>query len=249
MSNPFDLDSATPSSGPRATGPSGDFALDVAFSDGFEAAKRNFGPWLGAMVAAGVCIVVSVAACVLPAIAVVPVVAFGTYKITLEAVDGNAEFRTQFSGFDDFQGTWLSFGALLLMLLAVGFGMGAVTAPLSYSDTILVELGVINNMADAMLATIPIKLLGSAMSSAITVRFILAPFMMVDRGDGAYEAMINSWNLTGPVWLRLFGGYVALGLLNLIGLLACGVGIFFTTLVSYGGMASIYRQLTGTRRA
>ena len=249
MSNPFDLDSATPSSGPRATGPSGDFALDVAFSDGLEAAKRNAFPWMGAHLAGVLAVGVSFAMCVLPVIAVAPVVMFGIFKLSLQAVDGDAEFSTMFSGFNDFQGTWLSFGALLLMFMGIGMGMLILTSPLQFSDLILVELGVINNMEDAALATIPIKLIGSLLSNLVTVRFMLAPFMMVDRGDGAYEAMVNSWNLTGPVWLRLFGANIALSLINLLGFLACGVGVLFTVLVMYGGQASIYRQLTGTRRA
>ena len=127
--------------------------------------------------------------------------------------------------------------------------MTILTAPLQFSDWILVGAGIINNMEDAQLATMPIKAIGSLLTSGVTVRFMLAPFMMVDRGDGAYEAMVNSWNLTGPVWLRVFGANLALSFINALGFLACGVGILFTVLVMYGGQASIYRQLTGTRRA
>jgi uncharacterized membrane protein len=72
---------------------------------------------------------------------------------------------------------------------------------------------------------------------------------VVDKGAGALDSMSMSWDLTRGrrgdlfvLWLLLFG-------LNLLGLLACCVGVFVTGPMTQIAIAWVYLRLTGQETA
>jgi uncharacterized membrane protein len=72
-------------------------------------------------------------------------------------------------------------------------------------------------------------------------------FVIAERGDGVGvgEALARSADLTrGHRW-QLFGLAIVLGLINLVGLIACFVGVLFTSGITLLAWAYAYRALNG----
>ena len=68
---------------------------------------------------------------------------------------------------------------------------------------------------------------------------------VLDKGMGPVEAMSHSWNLTrGHRWELLLLLIILFGV-NLLGLLACCVGIFVTSAMTYVACAWVYLRLSG----
>ena len=70
-------------------------------------------------------------------------------------------------------------------------------------------------------------------------------FLIVDRQLGPIASLKESWAITKGVRLTLLGFYIVLGLLNLAGLLALGIGLLVTMPVSSIACAYVYRKLAG----
>ncbi len=75
------------------------------------------------------------------------------------------------------------------------------------------------------------------------LRFQFASYFILDKDMGPIQALKASWAATkGEVW-DLFKLAIIVGLVNLLGLLALGVGIFVSAPVSLLAMAFVYRKL------
>ncbi len=68
-------------------------------------------------------------------------------------------------------------------------------------------------------------------------------FAVIDKKMMPVEAVRESYRLTRPHLLQLFLFTLALAVLNIVGLLALGVGLLVTIPVSLIAMASVYRKL------
>lgn len=78
---------------------------------------------------------------------------------------------------------------------------------------------------------------------------MFAPYLIVDRNLGPIEAMKESVRITkGHRW-QLFLFALALGLLNILGMLAIGIGLLVTVPVSVFAVAHVYRFLEGKAEA
>ncbi len=72
-------------------------------------------------------------------------------------------------------------------------------------------------------------------------------FVIAERGDdvGVIESLQRSGNITrGHRW-SLFGMAIVLFLVNIVGLLACGVGVIFTAGITLIAWSYLYRSLSG----
>ena len=73
--------------------------------------------------------------------------------------------------------------------------------------------------------------------------------VILDKGMGPVEAMGHSWNLSrGHRWDLLLFFLLVLGV-NLLGLLACCVGLFVTSAMTFLAWAWVYLRLTGQETA
>ncbi len=74
-------------------------------------------------------------------------------------------------------------------------------------------------------------------------RFQLAPYLVIDKGMGPFEAMRESWRITKGQTLNLIGYGFVLGVIGILGLLAAGIGIIVAQPVLWLAIVFIYRKL------
>ncbi|MCX6809199.1 MAG: DUF975 family protein [Candidatus Berkelbacteria bacterium] len=81
------------------------------------------------------------------------------------------------------------------------------------------------------------------------LKYSMFPYLVIDKGMGAVEAMQESSRLTmGHKW-QLFGFALLKGLIALAGLLALVVGLFLALPTTTIAQAKIYRDLQGLAKA
>lgn len=241
MSNPFE----TPTAAPGAITGGGDFDLSQTFREGWDAMSRNLGVWIVMFLVAGLVSVGSLLACLIPALLVWPVLSWGTTRFTLDALDGQAEVGTVFSGFNRVSDVWapmFTAGLLvgLAMLPGIVVSMVFQFAPLLLPDQ--EELGV-------QMITIGSTLVGSLINRVwdvvILSRLSLAMFLVVDKQLPALDAFNESWRLTSTCWGKSIVFTLAVMFVPFVGLLACCVGIIPAAVLVSASQASMYRQVAG----
>ena len=77
----------------------------------------------------------------------------------------------------------------------------------------------------------------------IWAKYGLFPFFIVDKKAGPIEALKAAGQATEGVCATLFGFFVICLLLNILGFLLLGIGLFFTAPTTLIAMAIIYRKL------
>lgn len=76
--------------------------------------------------------------------------------------------------------------------------------------------------------------------------FMLVVPLIVDRNLGPIEAISESWRMLAQHWFRVAVFYLVMGIIAGLGVLACGIGVFFTFSLLYVAFAVIYVRLTST---
>lgn len=78
----------------------------------------------------------------------------------------------------------------------------------------------------------------------LAVKFQFIDYFIVDKGQGPIEAVKSSWRITkGIKWQLFLFGLMIIGI-NLLGLLALGVGVIISYPVTALAQAYVYRKLT-----
>ena len=79
------------------------------------------------------------------------------------------------------------------------------------------------------------------------IKYHFYSYLIVDKNMGPLEALKKSGDITkGSKWQLFLLGF-ACGLVNLVGLLALGIGLFITIPVTMLAYAHVYRKLLGTK--
>ena len=79
----------------------------------------------------------------------------------------------------------------------------------------------------------------------LMVGYVFAPWFVLDRRVGFWEAMELSRHAVQPHWFELFGLVMMIILLNLLGALALGVGLLVTIPVSWCALTAAYAARVG----
>lgn len=79
----------------------------------------------------------------------------------------------------------------------------------------------------------------------ITIGFTFAYPLIVDRKLSGFDAVKLSFKAAFANFWRLLGMVLLTGFLNILGLLACYVGMFFVMPISYAAIAKAYEQVFG----
>ncbi len=80
-----------------------------------------------------------------------------------------------------------------------------------------------------------------------TCWFFTLPLIMDKRMDfGA--AMKASWRMVNKHWWQIFGLTILIGLVNMVGLLMCGVGLLFTMPIGFGAVMYAYETIFGDQK-
>ena len=79
----------------------------------------------------------------------------------------------------------------------------------------------------------------------LAVGFFLAPWFVLDRKAGFWEAMQLSRRGVRPYWFELFGLFLLIILVNLLGILALGVGLLVTLPVGWCALTAFFASRVG----
>ena len=80
----------------------------------------------------------------------------------------------------------------------------------------------------------------------LTIRFKFYPYVLIENEHLSITDVIkHTEKLTRGIFWQLFGFFIALSLLNVLGALAFGFGLIFTVPVSIFAVAHLYRKLAG----
>lgn len=213
---------------PASGGGAGDFSIQRALSDGWNATRNYFPLWLGVGIVGSLC-AGAAAITVIGAIVVVPVLVYGGIKFLLNMLDGRAQFNDLFSGFSNY-GSVLGRMLLLILLLAL-IGLA--------SESVLL----IGNFTDSGV----LQLVGSLIYLGATL-FVILPlsfstFFLVDQNMGATEALGASWRIARGKLGKLLLLTLVEMLIGVLGVLALVVGVIFSMTIAYAMLASAYRQM------
>jgi len=73
--------------------------------------------------------------------------------------------------------------------------------------------------------------------------------LIIDRQMDFWTAMKTSWKMVGKHWWLVFGLFVLVGLLNVVGVLLCCIGMLFTMPIGLGAMMYAYEIIFSSAEA
>lgn len=184
-------------------------------SDGLAAVFRNLLQVFGAVVVGVVAYFVSICTC-LGWIAILPVLMWGMYRFLLDLVDGRAEVSALWSGTRAFGHSFGSMWGIVLLYLVIMLPMIGAMGVLSVLGGALIPLGIDAGFGklDPITSSV-LSLVVTTIYGFLVVRFVFAPFLVVDRKTAVLDAFRDTWRATGPVWGKLVLLQLLLVLLNL----------------------------------
>ncbi len=157
-------------------------------------------------------------------------------------------------GKNDTQTALESIGALISFALSTIVTLGYIKVLLKLledkkpeiSDFFYFKSGIFSYIVASILLT-PLIFIGYILliipGIILSIRFSLVSYFIADKNMGPIDAIGASWNATKGQTLQLFlFGLANLGL-NILGLLALGIGLFITVPVSQTAMAYVYKKL------
>lgn len=220
----------SPTERPVLPGQAGRIDIGAAYGEGWRLCRRYFWSWLIATFIVGVLSILSVIALIIPFLIVGPALYWGLTRYLLDGLEERAEVNAVFSGFQQL-GT-----AVSGFLVFVGFSM-LVSIPGS----------VMSNAGELMENPI-LGFVGSIVSAVVgflSFRWSFAPFFIVDRGLGGWEAVQASWVATRGQWVTIIMFMLVSLPVMLLGLVALVVGVFPAAATVTFAWTAAYRQLVG----
>jgi uncharacterized membrane protein len=215
---------------PRLRQAGGQIDLGAAFREAWAALWPNLGLLIGAGIV-GALVSIAAVCTIVGIFLVLPVLAWGWWRLQLNVLDGTGEVKDQFAGFG-------SYGANLSGMM----GLGSLMLMIGLAGQSLQYLG-------QLLGSLPLMMVGVAASFAWSVivlpRLAFVWYFLVDQGLTPSEAVRACWDATtGQRLMCLLVGLVS-WLTILVGFLCLIVGVIPGALLASLMHAAVYRQLAG----
>ena len=83
----------------------------------------------------------------------------------------------------------------------------------------------------------------------LSINWMFTLPLIIDRRLDFWTAMTTSWRQVMRHWWSLFGLVLLAGLVNIAGMLCCGVGVLFTMPIVFGALVLAYEIIFGPRDA
>jgi hypothetical protein len=90
---------------------------------------------------------------------------------------------------------------------------------------------------------LPVFLICLVPTIYLQVRWIFTLPLIIDKQMNFWTAMKTSWKMVGKHWWQVFGLVILIGLVNIVGVLACCVGALFTAPIGYGALMYAYETI------
>jgi hypothetical protein len=219
-----------------------DYEVDIAstISRGWAVYKANFGICLGATLLIMIC---NQVAGFVPIVGIIASLILqgpllgGLYYFFIKLVRGeSAGIGDAFSGFS--AKFWRLCGSFLLMILVVYLFFIPAAAYFLVTSGSGNEFGPIFWILGA---------LGAVGAVYFGVAFGFALPLCVDLGFGPLDSLRVSRRVVSMHWFSLFGLLVVTSLIVALGLLACCIGVIFTTPILYAAYMQAYEDIFGAR--
>ena len=97
----------------------------------------------------------------------------------------------------------------------------------------------------AIFSTLPIMLVCMIPVTYLAVNWLFTLPLIIDRQMKFWPAMKASWKKVHQHWWQLLGFTIVIGLLNLAGVCACCIGVFFTIPIGTAAMMFAYETIFG----
>ncbi len=231
-----------------------DYDVDIgeAISHSWEAFKRNAGLLIGASVVAYLvliaCNIIPIVSLILPWLLTGPLMG-GLWQLYINSARGDElRFGDAFSGFGPRFGSL--FGTYMVSSLLTGVCMipAAIVAVIFLVVPIQAASQTGSPPDISMGAIIALIVTGLPAFLAImylSVAWMFALPLVSDKGMGFWAAMNLSRKMVNKHWWLTFALMFVCGLLSVVGLLACGVGMLVTAPVAFGAFGWHYQKLFG----
>lgn len=226
------------------------FSNKEAIKFGWEKMKANFWFFVGAILTTfAITLIINMIIPILGSL-IGMFLSLGLYLIALTIHDGGKpKFTDLFSGFKFF----LKYlGALIILGLIIGIGIGiiALTIILTIGASVSFALAAKSSLISlvpipALLVVIAVGIIGLYVS----IRLQFFGWLIIDKNLGPIKSLRESFKLTKGVVGKLFGFGIVLGLINILGALALGIGLLATTPIALVGTAYVYRKLSSNMGA
>lgn len=210
------------------------FSIVESLEVGWDVAKNNFAVLLGGVV---VTLLVSAA----------PPLMMGFLANITEA----GSFTSQM---------FISIGSLAHFIIYSGLVMGLLRISLSLVDKKTVEFSelfnyfsLVFNFAVAQLIAGVMVVIGLCLlvvpGFIIAIKLQFFPYFIAEEGCGPIEALQKSWELTKGSKFQIFLFDLVVYLMNLLGVICFGVGLFVTAVISIPAAAFVFRKLANRTEA
>jgi hypothetical protein len=228
-----------------------DYDLDIGscISRGWELVKNNFGVLVGAVAVFMLCELVIGGLSVIPIIGalfslanlfVVGPLMGGTYYLVLKVIRGRpAEIGDIFAGFK------LRLVHLMLAYLVTLLISGVLAIPGAIMMGIPLFLMIGHHQMDGGSMALAILGLFVALIPLIylTTSWLFSLPLVIDKQLDFWPAMQTSRKVVHKHWWTVFALLIVCALVNMVGVCACYVGIFFTTPIIFAAMMYAYEDL------
>ena len=247
-----------------------DYALDImgCFSGGWDLLKDNFGVlWVAVIVYFGIEFAVGLLGAI-PLLGwvfkVANFVASGAFVGGILYLYVRVNRGEPATMGDMFAGFGKAFGHLFLATLVQGFFAVLCMIPLIVVAImkfmpLMMQLKdlqpgtqpspeLINDLVASLGTILPILLVCSLPTIFLTTCWKFTLPLIMDKQMDFWTAMKTSWKMVMKHWWAVFGLLVLIGLLNLVGLLACCIGLLFTVPLGYAALIKAYETIFGNQK-
>lgn len=182
----------------------------------------------------------------------------GLYRVYLSVIRGQpASAGDLFAGFKQFQDLYL--GKLIpgvisaACMLPYNIVNAAKMAPLM--DSLKQNSGATNpqeifsQMISAFGASLPVFLLCMIPAMYFSVNWMFVLPLITDKNIGFWAAMKASWKMVHRHWFQVFGLAVVVGLINILGVCACCIGLLVTVPLGLTALMCAYEDIFGRKTA
>jgi len=240
------------------TGPSletlldSDYSLDIGgcVSRGVDVLKEQFGLLFsaGLIYLAIECVIAGLGAIpfVGPVFSLVNLIVVGPLEGGLFHLNLQALRRKPASVGDVFAGFRHAFGQLILGRIVPGLLAGLCLIPALITAGFTLLPATLHHQALGPKNFIPVILVGAVCLIPLVllqVNWIFTLPLIMDKKLAFWPAMQTSWKMVSKHWWSVFGLVMVLGLINIVGVLACCVGLLFTIPLGIATLMCAYESI------
>lgn len=115
------------------------------------------------------------------------------------------------------------------------------------ANPLQIMLQIYSQMGSAFVATLPVFVVCMIVVTYLSVNWIFALPLVVDKEMGFWTAMTTSWKVVHKHWFHIFGLAVVIGLINLAGAICCCVGLLVTFPLGVTTLMFAYEDIFGRK--